>query len=108
MSNAWLTESAPDFHAAFLDAGMADTATLTRANSTTTTANVRVYVDRDFAVDEAGGVEFLTGSVLVHLLRADVASAPRRGDKITVGTDVFTVDRPGQHQEDVWVVLCQA
>lgn len=105
MSNVALASLDADLHEAMLAAGVADMAVLSSQGA----GNVpcRVYVDRDIGALLLSGVEVRAGTVMVRLLKAGVSVRPQHGDTLTVGTEVFTVQRLGAEDESQWSFLCQ-
>lgn len=109
MTNAWLADTATDFHDAFRDAGMADLGVLHLSATRTTIPDVRVYVDRDIATAALAGVQISAGQALVRIVRdASIPATPRAGDTITIDGDVLTIARRDRDNEAEWVFVCQA
>lgn len=108
MSNDWIRDSIADFHAAFLDAGMADVAAYVPQGGNPV-PGCRVFVDRDIATAALAGVELIAGQAMVRLLMEPaIISLPRNGDEIRVGVESFTIVRRVRTDEASWVFVCQA
>jgi hypothetical protein len=109
MTNPFLNGFDADAHAAFLAAGMADTALLRHTvGGLPVSTPCNVYVDREPASGDLGGVEFLANRAVIRVLREGVASKPVKGDTLTIGADVFTIDQPMRTDESLWEFLCRA
>lgn len=105
MSNAILSSLDAELHDAMLSVGMADMAVLSSQGAGH--VSCRVYVDRDIGTILLSGIEVRAGTVMVRLLKAGVSVRPQNGDTITVGSDVFTVQRLDSEDESQWSFLCQ-
>ena len=91
MTNAFVAEFDALAHAVFVDAGLAENG-LYHAPGSNTDVPCRCYVHRDLQSMGLDGQVFGPRTI-VQILRADI-SAPRTGATVTIGVEVFTLDRP--------------
>jgi hypothetical protein len=109
MTNPFLATFDADAHAAFFDAGMADAGVLRQTvEGVPVDVDCQVFVDREPLVTSAGGVDMLSNTVLIRILRAGISRSPRARDTITIGTEVFTIGRIERTDESSWEVTCPA
>jgi hypothetical protein len=114
MTNTFLATFDADAHAAFLDAGMADVGVLRQTvEGVPVDVDCQVFVDREPLVTSAGGVDMLSNTVGIRILRAGISRSPRARDTITimvddVPTEVFIIGRIERTDESSWEVSCPA
>ena len=99
---AFLQELDADLHAAFADAGIAETAFYTDA--TIIAKSCRVYVNRDAQTTGEFG-EVSGPRVVCEIFRADVAS-PKAGATLILDDESFVLDAKFSEDESLsrWVV----
>lgn len=87
---AFLAALDSDLHAAFADAGMADTGTYTTPDASVTEA-CSVFVDRD--TQTLGDVQqFKTGRVEVAYVLGSMVETPRKNGQLVVDGDIYVND----------------
>lgn len=95
-----LRELDADLAAAFLDGGMADTATYLRKGAAAASAvPCTVLIDRDVQYVGDGYSQSPTKSTVITVFLADIGAPPVKGDVVTLleddtPTETFCIDRP--------------
>lgn len=104
MTNSFITEFDALAHAAFADAGLADVALYTSAQSSAPSVQCRVLVDRSL---QTLGFESaaVTRSTVIRAWLADIGCAPTSGAIFAIGNERFVVDRVDTIDEGIATCL---